>query len=69
MKSKFFRDTHGLDAAFEQSAPDKVSVCLRVNRQAYDFALSRSRELGVTSGELVEALLLRERERRAQRLM
>lgn len=62
MKSRFFRDTHGLDAAFPRDEPDKVSVCLRVGRRAYDLALKRSRELGVTSGEYISALIERERE-------
>ena len=42
MKSKFFKDTQGLESAFESCTPDKVSVCLRLSRTAYELALAES---------------------------
>ncbi|MEG0740796.1 MAG: hypothetical protein RSB91_04015 [Clostridia bacterium] len=69
MKSKYFKDTHGLESAFEVCTPDKVSVCLRLTKCAYDYALAQSVRLGMTSGEYIEQLLLCEREKTAQRLM
>ena len=69
MKSKFFKDTQGLESAFESCTPDKVSVCLRLSRTAYDLALAQSAREGLTSGEYIEQLLLRERERDPERLM
>lgn len=69
MKSKFFKDTQGLESAFEVCTPDKVSVCVRFSKCAYDYALRQSARLGITSGEYIEQLLLRERERDTERLM
>ncbi len=69
MKSKFFKDTQGLESAFEVCTPEKVSVCLRFSKCAYDYAVAQSQRLGVTSGEYIEQLLLREREADARRLM
>ncbi len=66
MKSKFFTDTQGLESAFESCAPDKVSVCLRLSRHAYDAALQESARLGLTSGEYIESLILA-RQSRSQR--
>lgn len=56
MKSKFFKDTQGLESA--ACAPDKVSVCMRLSRRAYDVVLAQSARLGLTSGEYIEALIL-----------
>lgn len=58
MKSKFFKDTQGLESAFECCSPDKVSVCLRMDRSAYDMLLMQSCHLGLTSGQYIEALIL-----------
>ncbi|MEG2718461.1 MAG: hypothetical protein RSA55_02885 [Clostridia bacterium] len=69
MKSKFFKDTQGLESAFELCSPEKVSVCLRLSKCAYDYALRQSTLLGFTSGEYMEQLLLCERERDPERLM
>lgn len=68
MKSKFFKDTQGLESAFEVCSPDKVSVCIRLSRRAYDLALDESSRLGLTSGEYIDRLLLRQ-ERPPTRLM
>lgn len=68
LKSKFFKDTQGLESAFEVCSPDKVSVCIRLSRRAYDLALDESARLGLTSGEYIESLLLRQ-EREPVRLM
>lgn len=57
MKSKFFKDTQGLESAFESCTPDKVSVCLRLSRTAYEQALSQSAREGLTSGEYIERLI------------
>ena len=42
MKSKFFKDTQGLESTFESCTPDKVSVCLRLSRTAYELAANTS---------------------------
>lgn len=60
MRSKLFKDTQGLDLPFSICAPDKVSVCLRLDRRAYDFAVEQSKRQGLTSGEYMELLLARE---------
>ena len=57
MRSKFFKDTQGLESAFESCTPDKVSVCLRLSRTAYEQALSQSAREGLTSGEYIERLI------------
>ena len=57
MKSKFFKDTQGLESAFESCTPDKVSVCLRLSRTAYELALAESAREGLTSGEYIERLI------------
>ena len=57
MRSKFFKDTQGLESAFESCTPDKVSVCLRLSRTAYDQALAQSAREGLTSGEYIERLI------------
>lgn len=59
MKSKFFKDTQGLESAFESCTPDKVSVCLRLSRTAYELALAESARDGLTSGEYIERLICR----------
>ena len=56
MKSRLFTDTQGLD---DPSLPeDKVSVCLLVNRCAYEHLLHRAGKLGITSGEYIDHLIL-----------
>ena len=60
MRSKFFKDTQGLESAFETCAPDRVSVCLRLSKRAYDHALRESARLGQTSGEYIDELLLKQ---------
>ena len=55
MKSRFFTDTQGLDGAGVPA--DKISVCLCLNRCAYEQVLCRSARLGVTSGEYIDHLI------------
>ena len=57
MNSKFFKDTTDLESVFESCTPDKVSVCLRLSRSAYDLALAQSAREGLTSGEYIERLI------------
>ncbi len=57
MKSKFFKDTQGLESAFETPMPDKMIVCLRLSRRAYDLALRESAKQGLSSGEYIEWLI------------
>ncbi|MBE5802171.1 MAG: hypothetical protein E7319_07770 [Clostridiales bacterium] len=57
MKSKFFKDTQGLDELYTRCAPDKVSICLRMDKAAYQQVLSESGRLGITSGEYIQRLL------------
>ena len=66
MKSKFFKDTHGLESAFESCAPGKVSVCLRLDRRAYELALAESAREGLSSGEYIERLILQRTPRRPE---
>lgn len=57
MKSKFFKDTQGLGECYTRCAPDKVSICLRMDKAAYQQVLSESGRLGITSGEYIQRLL------------
>lgn len=58
MKSRFFTDTQGLD---DPGIPaDKLSVCLRLNRSAYERAAQRAANLHMTSGEYIEHLILKD---------
>lgn len=63
MRSKFFKDTQGLDRPFEVCAPDKVSVCLRLGRRAYDYVTEQAVREGATSGGFIEGLILRDMDR------
>lgn len=56
MKSRFFTDTQGLDEP--SFPPDKVSVCLLLNRCAYEHVLHQAGRLGITSGEYIDHLIL-----------
>ena len=56
MKSRFFTDTQGLDEP--AIPPEKVSVCLCLNRCAYEHALDQAARLRMTSGEYIDRLLL-----------
>ena len=62
MKSKLFRDTQNLDVPFLLYEPNKLSVCLRMSREAYQLAARRAAWLGLTSGEYVERLILEKKE-------
>ena len=69
MKSKLFKDTQGLDCPFERCTPDKVSVCLRLNKRAYDLALAQSEKRNMTSGEYIERLIYQDAGQEWRRLM
>ena len=56
MKSRLFTDTQGLDAPFDLCAPEKVSVCVQMDRRAYQQALERAAQRSQTSGEYLEQL-------------
>ena len=58
MKSRFFTDTQELDAPKPPS--DKISVCLWLDRSAYEHALCQAQTLGVTSGEYIGRLIRRD---------
>lgn len=60
MKSKFFKDTQELDNACEACTPDKLNVCLRMGREAYERAVSEAARLQISSGEYIERCLMRE---------
>lgn len=64
MKSRFFTDTQGLDAPTEPNAPNMLCVCLRLSRGAYEQAVRRAAQSGLSSGEYIQRLLERELERR-----
>lgn len=58
MKSRFFKDTQGLECAFEPCTPDRISVCVRLSRKAYEQVLREAGRLGVSSGEYIDQLVL-----------
>ena len=56
MKSRFFTNTQGLDAA---ALPrDQVCVCLRMNRQVYEQAVRNAVSLHITSGAYIARLVM-----------
>ena len=55
MKSRFFTDTQELDVPMLPK--DKISVCLCLNRSAYEQALLRAGRMGISSGEYIERLI------------
>lgn len=57
MRSRFFLDTQGLDAPWRDGAPDQISVCLRLSRDAYERALCEASRRGLTSGAYIDWLL------------
>ncbi len=57
MKSRLFTDPQGLDEPFGLCAPDKVSVCVQMDREAYRHALERAASRRLTSGEYLEQLV------------
>lgn len=60
MKSKFFKDTAELEKALEACVPDKLSICLRLEKRAYERMVSEAQRLGLSSGEYLEKILHRE---------
>ena len=56
MKSRFFTATQGLDAA--HVVCDKVSVCLLLNRRAYECLLAEAQRMHMTTGEYIDRLIL-----------
>lgn len=59
MKSRFFTDTQGLDAA--PPPGDKVCVCLMLSRKAYERAVRNAGRMRITSGEYIDRLILSKR--------
>ena len=57
MKSRLFTDPQGQDEPFGLCAPDKVSVCVQMDREAYRHALERAASRRLTSGEYLEQLV------------
>lgn len=55
--SRFFKDTQGLDAPFELCSPEKVSICIQMDRNAYQRVLERAAQNRLSSGEYLETLL------------
>lgn len=60
MKSKFFKDTQELEPAFESCTPDKISVCLRLDKRTYEHMITEAGRKGISSGEYLEQLLVRD---------
>lgn len=67
MKSRLFTDTQGLDS--RPIAPDKVSVCLCLNRRTYEKVLREAGRLHMTSGEYIDHLVLNQHSSCPQRSM
>jgi len=64
MKSRLFTDPQGLDEPFDLCAPDKVSVCVQMDREAYRHALERAASRRLTSGEYLEQLVWQDEKNR-----
>ena len=64
MKSRLFTDPQGLDEPFGLGAPDKVSVCVQMDREAYRHALERAASRRLTSGEYLEQLVWQDEKNR-----
>ena len=64
MKSRLFTDPQGLDEPFGLCAPDKVSVCVQMDREAYRPALERAASRRLTSGEYLEQLVWQDEKNR-----
>lgn len=64
MKSRLFTDPQGLDGPFGLCAPDKVSVCVQMDREAYRHALERAASRRLTSGEYLEQLVWQDEKNR-----
>lgn len=64
MKSRLFTDPQGLDEPFGLCAPDKVSVCVQMDREAYRHALERAASRRLTSGEYLEQLVWQDEKNR-----
>ena len=58
MKSKFFKDTQELECAFDVCAPDKLCVCVRLSKRAYEQVLHEANRLEISSGEYIERVVL-----------
>lgn len=56
MKSRFFKDTQGLDHMVPPC--DKVCVCLRLSRRSYERAMQQASRMNLTSGEYIDYLIL-----------
>ena len=49
---------------FRSCAPDKVSVCVQMDREAYRHALERAASRRLTSGEYLEQLVWQDEKNR-----
>lgn len=56
MKSRFFKDTQGLEPMVPPG--DKVCVCLRLSRRSYERAMQQASRMNLTSGEYIDQLIL-----------
>ena len=63
-QSRLFTDPQGLDEPFGLCAPDKVSVCVQMDREAYRHALERAASRRLTSGEYLEQLVWQDEKNR-----
>ena len=57
MKSQFFKDMQGLGTA--PNLAGRISVCLLLNRDAYLQAVQEAARLGITSGEYIDRLMMK----------
>ena len=57
MKSKFFKDTQGLGECYTRCPPDRVCICLRMDRVVYGQLLREAGQLGITSGDYIQRLM------------
>jgi hypothetical protein len=55
MKSKFFKDTQGL--CEYRCPPDQVSICLRMDKAAYERLVTEAGRLGLTSGAYIQQMV------------
>ncbi len=57
MKSQFFKDMQGLGTT--PNLAGRISVCLLLNREAYLQAVQEAARLGITSGEYIDRLMIK----------
>ena len=57
MKSRFFKDTQGLGECYTRCPPDRVCICLRMNRAVYGQLLQEAARLNMTGGQYIQLLM------------